>query len=667
MATPDPANDGLSTAKDQHERFLAALCRETRLQNEKIHKKRQILRGEVRLLLEHAYDTEGIYWHGYHKRLAEIAESHPEGDTHSWAATFGQNEMKFLDEVAKTQAKLHQAAQRKQEELAEVNREFWAVWRKHVDFMRGLPASSGSMPAAMVPDAAPQPIDDQTGGASSASHSNGDGNQGDSNTASTIGQTQSVSVNFSAAGKPLPKPLSKLSTTTTQAGNAQIHSLGQTTKGLKASAMQATPSNSPFAATTPRSLESSPEPLSHTRRRAMAAAAREKSSVPDPQSLTPKSTLAPLDNPDEPSQDPSDGAQPAKRRKSASAGTQLKMMITPINSAQPSPQALSQQSTPQGQDDGFVGVADPVVGEIYQAFYKDATQEGWWMCTRLPWDAWDRQIGINFGFDKLDLWKDLPEEQYKVDRVRAKGGSRKAKNVITGWKGEYRAGGSKMNERILPMLLFDDGEGEPGNFKFPANPATSFTFPKKSLRALPTEWISAGNLRVRGVNVGVGVTVGGHATAQRFKNRLEARNALREKKMLRTPRKSRAAGSSSRPAAASSPMGGSSAMGNSSLLEEASRDDTSRDDTEMADAESLSGATAVEGDTAGQPDPLETPETLAANTLTNMKSSPITKSSPTAGSAQGRSGKGWMSVVMIKDSEAGVSRGETADDGGAGR
>jgi hypothetical protein len=241
------------------------------------------------------------------------------------------------------------------------------------------------------------------------------------------------------------------------------------------------------------------------------------------------------------------------------------------------------------------------------------------------------------------MWRDLPEDQYVVDRVRAKVGRRRAKNVITGWKGEYQAGGSKMKERIVPVLLFDDVEGEPGNFQFPADPKKPFTFSRNALKALPTEWIAAKNLRMHGVDVGS--PVGGRDTAQRFRERILARKALREKKMLGTPKNSRAVGSCGS-AVASSLMEGSSAMEASSLVEEASRDDTSRDDTEMADAESLSGATTVEGETAGQPDVLETPKTLAAKAITTIKSSPTTKASSAAEPGQSNSGKWWRSVIF---------------------
>jgi hypothetical protein len=44
-------------------------------------------------------------------------------------------------------------------------------------------------------------------------------------------------------------------------------------------------------------------------------------------------------------------------------------------------------------------VLEQRVGEIYQAFYKDAHYQGWWMCAPLPWNDWRREMGINFSFD----------------------------------------------------------------------------------------------------------------------------------------------------------------------------------------------------------------------------------------------------------------------------
>ncbi|KAH8753336.1 hypothetical protein F5883DRAFT_575311 [Diaporthe sp. PMI_573] len=320
------------------------------------------------------------------------------------------------------------------------------------------------------------------------------------------------------------------------------------------------------------------------------------------------------------------------------------MSFAAINTANPSPRSLSKSTTPQSQDDGFSGVTYPVLGEIYQAYYKDAKYDGWWMCTPLPWDAWERQIGINFTFKKANLWRDLPEEQYTVDRVRVQPGTRRTKKVIAGWKGDFRAGGPKVRERVFPMLLFEDVEGEPGNFKFPASPEKSYTFPKSALKALPTEWISAVNLRLPGVYVRR--PVGGRDTAERFRERFRAREALRNKKQPGTPKKSRPVSPSSSAVASSPIMTSSAAEASSpvlasSLVKEASREDASREDTEMADAESLSGATAVEGDTAGQPDVLDPAKSLAV-----VKTPPNTKTPSAAATPQTGREKQWRAVVL---------------------
>lgn len=317
------------------------------------------------------------------------------------------------------------------------------------------------------------------------------------------------------------------------------------------------------------------------------------------------------------------------------------MTFTPVNAVKPSPSTLPKLSTPQNQDADFVGVVNPVVGEIYQGFYKDERSQGWWMCTPLPWEAWEREIGINYSFHQADLFKDLPE-CYTTDRVRAKARGRKMKTVITGWKKGFEAGGSKVKERVFPVLFFDDAEGEPGNFKFPADPAKVFSFNKQTLRALPAEWVAAADLRLPGADVGRPVQ--GRDTAERFRERVQARRALQAKKRLGTPKRARTGASAS--VEAVSPMEASSAMDLSSAVE-----DTTREDIEMADAESLSGATAVD-DAPGQPYASEAPKTppAAKISLKGTAGQPdLVKAEmvdPAEKSPSSSASKDWRSVVF---------------------
>jgi hypothetical protein len=172
----------------------------------------------------------------------------------------------------------------------------------------------------------------------------------------------------------------------------------------------------------------------------------------------------------------------------------------------------------------FTGVVDAIPGEIYQAYYKDGRYEGWWMCTPLPWNAWEAQIGIRFSLEQASLFSDLPG-CYKTDWVRAdknkkkaRGkGSRRMKLVITGWENGFELGGPQETERVFPVLFFDDKPGEPGNFTF-RGPEKPFTFSQKARRALPVEWVAAANLRLPGADVGS--PVAGRETATRFKERL---------------------------------------------------------------------------------------------------------------------------------------------------
>ncbi|KAH8750321.1 hypothetical protein F5883DRAFT_579735 [Diaporthe sp. PMI_573] len=202
----------------------------------------------------------------------------------------------------------------------------------------------------------------------------------------------------------------------------------------------------------------------------------------------------------------------------------------PQNIAHPtiSPKPTTSEINTSHYKDGFFnGVINPVPGDIYQAFYKDAYNEGWWMCTPLPWDAWERHIGIKFSIWQANLFRDLPD-CYRISRVRTQAKGRKMKPVITGWNEGFGEDGPRVNERVFPVLFFDDKPGEPGSFTFPP-PEKAFTFSKQALKALPAEWVAAADLRLP--HVDVGQPVAGGETAARFRERVQAlREAQDEKK-----------------------------------------------------------------------------------------------------------------------------------------
>lgn len=618
MAAPDPGQSSLSAEELQDERFIAALCRNARLQNEEIHKKRKQLRKEIRVIEERSDALEGRYWQEYQTRLAHIAEANSRWSTRKWASAFGANEKEIADALGKRQDKLREEARLKREDLATLDAEFWGAWRKHVDFMRGLtplPLSSGSTPAATLPGVAPQYTDNQAG------------SKGKSTIQSTNTQKQNVSGKSSAASQ----SLSKMSTTATKAAS----------QGLMGDAVQPAQLASPLGAPTPLSYASSPDPNAftainkqgHQLRSSTAAASpapaekdnnqKASSSGPLAMPLTPKSAFAAIQDQGESAQEPADNAQSANQHEAEAAGSQSNKASAAADPAKASPLSLPKLITPQNQDGDFVGVTDPVVGEIYKGFYKDDNYQGWWMCTPLPWDAWEREIGIKYSFQQADLFKDLPD-CYTTDRVRARGRGRRMKSIITGWKKGFEAGGPRARERVFPVLFFDDVPGEPGNFKFPDSPEKIFTFNKRALNALPAEWVAAADLRLPGADVDSPVR--GRETAERFRERVRARRALQAKKMSSTPKKTRTGPS----ALSSSPLEASSIRDLSSAVE-----DTSREDIEMADAESLSGATAVD-DTAGQPDLWGTPQ-----------ASPTAKTIPTEKTAAPNgSAKGWRCVVL---------------------
>lgn len=664
MAAPaDPARDRLSPEEIQGERLIAVACRNARLRNEEISKKRNQLRNEIHVIQQQSYNIEAQYWSEYQMRLREIHEANSKWPTRKWIGAFAENERTVSQAVAKRQDKLRQAERLKQEELAAVDRDFWAAWGRDVEHMGGLsplPSSSGSMPAATEPMAAPQPADAQASKASPATHSSSDRRPSVSKIYSSRVQKQRVTRSSVPTG---PSPLKK-STTAMKPVNPRSHSLSPASRALKGAAMARArvQGTSPSAAATPSPHLSSPDPsisatssLQRRRPRSSSAAASPweqsegSSSAPASRSLTPKSAITSVESRGEPSQEPADSpsAQPANPQDAAAAETtQPPETPAPGDPAGVPPPSSSELSAPQSQDGGFfAGVTDPVVGEIYQGFYKDAKYQGWWMCTPLPWDSWERDIGIKYSTQQANLFRDLPD-CYTSDRVRAKPKGRKMKSVITGWKKGFEVDGPRARERVFPVLFFDDVPGEPGSFKFPDSPAKIFTFNKQALNALPAEWVAASDLRMPGADVGRPVR--GCETAERFRERVRARRVLRAEKKLATPkRKDRTSSSAeaSSPVNTSSAVEASSAMGRSSPAEappaadsSSAVEETTKDDIEMADAESLSGATAVDDAPAGQPDVLE--GSKATPTTPTAKTPPVEKSTPNS------SEKEWRSVVF---------------------
>lgn len=640
MATPDPAREGLSAEELRDERYIAAMCRTARIRNADIYKKRERLRKEILEIQQRSLALEGRYWHDYQVRLAKIAEANPKWSTRNWISAFGENEKQLAEALQKRQATLREEERLKQEELATLDGEFWGEWSKHVDFMRGLtprtplPPSSGSTPAATVPGVAPQPADNQASSALPATHGSGNHTPHGSAVHSTNRPNQTVKATHSPGSKPLPE-------------NTRVYMSWQVAPGIVLP-VPLPPQSMP--ATLTSALSSPRAPASEPRRRLRSSTAaaspmvrsngrKSRSKALTPRSLTPIGAPAGVESHGESSQEPADNAQSAKAPKTVAAGPQSKVTSAAVNPVKPAPPTLPKLITPQNQDAGFVGVTNPVVGEIYQGFYNDEKYRGWWMCTPLPWEAWEREIGINYSFHQADLFKDLPE-CYTTDRVRAKPKGRKMKTVITGWKKGFEAGGPRARERVFPVLFFDDTAGEPGNLQFPDAPEKVFSFRKQTLRALPAEWIAAADLRPLGVDVGRPVQ--GRDTAERFRERVRARRALQAQKKLGTPKKARTGVSAS--FEASSPVGDSSAVDLSSAVK-----DNTREDTEMADAESLSGATAVD-DTAGPPYALETLKTppTAKISLKGTAGQPdLVKAEQTPSN---NASKGWRSVILGEDS-----------------
>lgn len=464
MATPTAT---LANAPTDH--FIAATLRDARRRMKEINKKRQRLQTEIsQQPSEQGPCLEGQYWQKSQARLEKVMNDDPSASIRVWGRRFALDEKQFLDDVLAQRsldAVHEQHASIEQEELMAADREFWGIWRKQLDFLGDLP------PQAVADDIAGQPQATNTGSAV---------------TSPAATKKRKISA------QPGSRPVLTLATPASEASDAHGHSLSPTTtQTLMSIATQPPRSPGPFGAPSPISLASSPDPT-----------------------IPPSGVFS---KPQYPA---------SKRRKTTAAAAEpnLKSAFTPINSPLPSPQPLpsqQQQASPatksNQQDSDFQGVTDLVVGETYQAYYKDANQEGWWMCTPMPWDDWEGEIGIDMDFTRADMWRDIPKQQYKAGKGRRK-------KAILGWKGQYQDGGNKVTQRIFPVLFFDDEEGAPGNLQFPSLDET-YVFPEKAMEALPVEWVAAKNVKVAGGDIR---EVHGAVAARRFRDRFLARKARRE-------------------------------------------------------------------------------------------------------------------------------------------
>lgn len=122
------------------------------------------------------------------------------------------------------------------------------------------------------------------------------------------------------------------------------------------------------------------------------------------------------------------------------------------------------------QVDSFLGVTEPVLGQIYQAYWPE--DETWYRLTVLPLGGF-QEIGLFGHLSDLDLSRAIPA-CYEVEQ----GGS-----SIIGWKDGFGASGPRVSEREFPCLVFDEA------FEIPAT--GKFSLPDRRRYA----WVSAKDLR----------------------------------------------------------------------------------------------------------------------------------------------------------------------------
>ncbi|KUI66334.1 hypothetical protein VM1G_02017 [Cytospora mali] len=124
----------------------------------------------------------------------------------------------------------------------------------------------------------------------------------------------------------------------------------------------------------------------------------------------------------------------------------------------------------ESQKQPFLGVAEPVAGELYQAYW--GADDTWYLVTVLPLGGF-QEIGIAGHLQDLDLRFNIPS-CYEVERDSFH---------IIGWKDGFIDGGSCVTERKFPCLFFSE------DFKIPLT--GELGLPGGRLYA----WLSAQDLR----------------------------------------------------------------------------------------------------------------------------------------------------------------------------
>lgn len=149
----------------------------------------------------------------------------------------------------------------------------------------------------------------------------------------------------------------------------------------------------------------------------------------------------------------------------------------------------------------FDGISDPVVGELYLAYWRGASP-GWYAAVVLPLGNFEA-LGISGTIPNTILTKSHIPVFYESDQKT---------HTISGWAKGYEDGGAKVTMRKFPVMYFDDDQ---------EIPMEGILVPPPGFLA----WVSAKQLRAFGEYGPGGSPAHGYDVAQLYSQRQKSSGA----------------------------------------------------------------------------------------------------------------------------------------------
>lgn len=548
------SSDGLPRAvAPEDESSAVSMCRDARLKTTEVATRRKDLRNQITALRENIIKIDYEYWSQYHLRLDATENDAVDASTTQWIIKFATKEAAVAKQTKENLDEVQRQIQGLELQLQKVDDEFWRNWQHYMTKIASISPEAPQMPVPSLP--------------STAAH-----------TPEVSRKVKNVMAPPSQPGRKvsLPTAVAHPNNIGTQKEKNMLHSQGSlrrvdkraTSDGenvdsaaLPAESDDSTLSRPTYPATGPLA-----PPVFFPYGPPPAADPATKTAFPQAQlPAQPTARLEPSVTPAQPLPPQASGSTASARASSHDA------------------------STKKDNKSSFQGVTAPQVGQIYKAYYKHDSHEGWWMCTVLPTlpahesEAWMSEVGISFPSPNLDIWYDAPKcYDLTIGSKRKAGRWTKRHHVITGWHAGYGDGQPLEAQRAFPVLFFEDRNGVQGHYDVPM-PPKKFTFKPHAW-----DWVEAKDLRPAGADVG---PVHGTITADKFVKRLEALRNEDDSSRGSTPSipasphpEERAA---KRPRLRALPRTREPVQGRAYLPQTKER----REDVEMADSGSLSGDT----------------------------------------------------------------------------